>query len=559
MTSKQAQKISSATQIDKVACRDDRDHAQTTYGHEKHRLRTENVTGADRKFEVRMISDCRFCGKSHEAQKTKCPAWGKVCMNCNGRNHFKAKCRTKVHSLEQTNCDSEPVVPGNSTQMMMGSLSYTKKGRVTALMHVNGYDVRFQLDSGADVNIICAKFVKKNQITPPQHSLTMWNGSTMKPLGEAVLNVSNPKAITSTPVRFMVVDNNFTCLLGVDTIQELGLITVNTHAFIGKVSGPDISSGLGDLGEAKLTLGPDVKPRVLPCRRIPFAIQDEVRQQIDQLVERGVLVCVEEPTSWVSQMAVTRKESDGSLRICIDPQPLNEALMREHYKMPTLDDVLPLLNNAKVFTKEAFWHVRLDEESSLLTTMITPFGRYRWARLPFGLTVSSEIFQKKLNDALGGLNGVICVADDIVVVGRDETKEMAEKDHIRNLQGLQERCKQKNIRLNEKKAAIKQDEIIFMGHKISSAGIEPDRAKVAAILDMPPPTDVHGVRRLCGMIQYLAKFMSNVASDFGPIRELTKKDHEWNWTKECEEALKTVKEKITKAPVLIFFLTRKKS
>ena len=185
--------------------------------------------------------------------------------------------------------------------------------------------------------------------------------------------------------------------------------------------------------------------------------------------------------------------------------------------------------------------------------MITPFGRYRWARLPFGLTVSSEIFQKKLNDALGGLNGVICVTDDIVVVGRGETKEMAERDHIKNLQGLQERCKQKNIRLNEKKAAIKQDEIIFMGHKISSAGIEPDRAKVAAILDMPPPTDVHGVRRLCGMIQYLAKFMSNVASDLGSIRELTKKDHEWNWTKECEEALKTVKEKITKAPVLIFF------
>ena len=146
-------------------------------------------------------------------------------MNCNGRNHFKAKCRTKVHSLEQTNCDSEPVVPSNSTQMMMGSMSYTKKGRVTALMHVNGYDVRFQLDSEADVNIICAKFVKKNKI----YSLTMWNGSTMKPLGEAVLNVSNPKAITSTPVRFMVVDNNFTCLLGVDTIQELGLITVNTH------------------------------------------------------------------------------------------------------------------------------------------------------------------------------------------------------------------------------------------------------------------------------------------------------------------------------------------
>lgn len=100
--------------------------------------------------------------------------------------------------------------------------------------------------------------------------------------------------------------------------------------------------------------------------------------------------------------------------------------------MPTLEDVLPLLNNAKVFTKldvkEAFWHVRLDEESSFLTTMITPFGRYRWARLPFGLTVSSEFFQKKLNDALSGLIG-----DDIVVVGRGETKELAEGDHVGNL------------------------------------------------------------------------------------------------------------------------------
>ena len=81
------------------------------------------------------------------------------------------------------------------------------------------------------------------------------------------------------------------------------------------------------------------------------------------------------------------EESDGSLRICIDPQPLYAVSMREHFKMPTLDDVLPSLYNAIDFTKldvkEAFWHVRLDEQSSLLTTMITPFGRFRWARLPF--------------------------------------------------------------------------------------------------------------------------------------------------------------------------------
>ena len=130
--------------------------------------------------------------------------------------------------------------------------------------------------------------------------------------------------------------------------------------------------------------------------------------------------------------------------------------------------------------------------------MITPFGRFRWARLPFGLSVSSEIFQKRLTEALDGLKGVICVVDDIIVfiVGHGDTQAKAEKDHSENLSGLQNRCKEKNIKLNDAKAAIHQDEISFMGHRISAEGVQPDRSKVAAILDMPPPTDVHGVRRL---------------------------------------------------------------
>ena len=87
----------------------------------------------------------------------------------------------------------------------------------------------------------------------------------------------------------------------------------------------------------------------------------------------GVLAHAEEPTEWVSQMAVVKKPH-GSLRICIDPQPLNEALQREHYRLPALNDVLPTLNNAKIISKldvkHAFWHVQLDSQSSLLTTMI---------------------------------------------------------------------------------------------------------------------------------------------------------------------------------------------
>jgi hypothetical protein len=89
--------------------------------------------------------------------------------------------------------------------------------------------------------------------------------------------------------------------------------------------------------------------------------------------------------------------------------------MREHYRLTTLEDVLPKLANARIFSKldirEAYWHVKLSENSSRLTTMITPFVRYRWARLPFGLKVSSEIFKEKLTEAVGDLNGTFTIAD----------------------------------------------------------------------------------------------------------------------------------------------------
>ena len=103
-------------------------------------------------------------------------------------------------------------------------------------------------------------------------------------------------------------------------------------------------------------------------------------------------------------------------------------LIREHYKLATLNNMLPNMNNAKMFSKlemqEAFWLVELDAASSLLTMTITSYGRYQWVRLPCGLKVSSEVFQKKLNESLEGIAGVICVAADIIVTRCGATKNV---------------------------------------------------------------------------------------------------------------------------------------
>ena len=134
---------------------------------------------------------------------------------------------------------------------------------------------------------------------------------------------------------------------------------------------------------------------ITPSRRVPTALRDKFKEELDRLEGLGVVAKVDEPIEWVSSVVIATKKS-GALRICIDPRPLNQALKRETYQLPVLDDLMPELARAMIFSSvdltAGYWHCVLDDESSLLTTFVTPFGRYRWMRLPFGLSESSEIF-----------------------------------------------------------------------------------------------------------------------------------------------------------------------
>ena len=187
---------------------------------------------------------------------------------------------------------------------------------VPALMQVNGCEVSFQLDSGADVNTICQKFVKESQVKSTSQKLIMWNKSKVTPLVQATLEILNTKSTQVSEADFIVVPNDFSCLLGVKTVQEMGLFTISKKNFIAEVTSD--TNQLRNLDEAKLYVNSNVTPRALPCRNLPFALQEDVKNELDRLVEIGVLTPVEEPTKWVSQMAVG-KNPDGSPRICIGP------------------------------------------------------------------------------------------------------------------------------------------------------------------------------------------------------------------------------------------------
>ena len=219
--------------------------------------------------------------------------------------------------------------------------------------------------------------------------------------------------------------------------------------------------------------------------------------------------------------------------------------------------VLPELGNAKVFTKvdlqSGYWHCTLDEESSNMTTFVTLFGRYKWLRLPFGLNVSSEIFQKRLNMALEGLEGVMCVADDIIVYGTGDDIQHATEYHDKKLRELLLRCRKKGIRLNRNKCQFRTNDITFLGHRITSQGLKPDDAKVEAIMKMENPQNVEEAQRLQGTVNYLARFMPRLSEVMEPIRRLTRSNTEWEWTEVQDNSMKEIKRMVTEAPILAFY------
>ena len=218
----------------------------------------------------------------------------------------------------------------------------------------------------------------------------------------------------------------------------------------------------------------------------------------------------------------------GKIRLCIDPKDLNKAITRPHYPLPTIEDILSKLTNAKVFSvldaQKGFWQIELDESSSFLTTFWTSFGRFRWLRMPFGISSAPEEFQRRQHEVLENLNGVDVIAEDILVYGRGETYEEALADHDKYLKALLQRARDVNLKFNKDKLQLRLSSIPYMGHLITAEGLKPDPRKTQAIQFMQKPKDQAAVQRYLGFVNYLSKFLPKLSTLFEPLRELTKKN-----------------------------------
>ena len=295
----------------------------------------KNDWNASKKPPVKSQKKCLFCGGSHPLKKDKCPAWGQKCSGCGGRNHFKSVCKKsksrEVHGI--SDIPEEPSSEESDIEFLAGVALESKESDVHAVgfakeiyaeMLIDSKKVNFQTDCGASINIITAKHARGHEIKATTKTLRMWNGLQVKPIGSARIILRNPKTRKKYSVEFIVVESDLTPLIGANAAQEMELITVNDENFImtsppPRANEPQVKQitaeelikqysdvfdrPLGTLpGEVHLEVDSSAKPVITPTRRVPTALKDDLKKELNRYVEQEILAPVEEPTPWVSSL-----------------------------------------------------------------------------------------------------------------------------------------------------------------------------------------------------------------------------------------------------------------
>jgi hypothetical protein len=339
-------------------------------------------------------------------------------------------------------------------------------------------------DTGAEVSTITENTVRSLdlQVVQPEKGLSGADGSALRVTGMSNVCIKSTFRSVNAPVY--VLKGAKRNLLGLPELRQLNLLAVinsmNVMGFDPIKEYKKTFEGLGTLpGIFKIRLRRDAEPKCTYApRSIAAGLKERARSEIDDMLAKGIIETVEEPTEWCSALTIAPKPG-GKIRLCVDLTNLNKSVRREVYPLPRVSEMLSQLAEGKMFSKldanSGFWQVKLDPGSKMLTTFVTPWGRFCFGRMPFGISSAPEFFQRAMEKVLDGLKGVVCLMDDVLVYGSSA------REHWERLRAVMERVRHSGMTLNKEKCEFGKHEIKFVGHVVSSAGVQPDPAKVQAI------------------------------------------------------------------------------
>ena len=531
-------------------------------------------------------SRCYRCGKGNHTPE-ECRFKDQTCHRCHIRGHIRAVCRSStdgsprrggrgkagaVRTLrEEQNSDSEEVDEGDDDLHLMVSHMQvnhlTNNQAIWVYPTVDGKVVKMELDTGSAVSIIgTEEFSRLFPDRHLEHSLLRLRTYT----GEEV----TPEGVTKVTVKYeggkhdldlYVVANKGPGLFGRDWLRKIKLDWGSIKSIHGL---PDTANGLSgllqkygelfDTGKAgklkdiqtRLSVTPSCKPRFLKARQVPYSLRPAVDKELQRLEEDKIITPVRY-SEWATPIVPVVK-GNGRVRLCGDfKTTINPVLLVDKYPLPRIVDIFANLSGGVKFSKvdltDAFLQMEVEEQSRKYLTINTQRGLYEYTRLPFGVASAPAIWQRTMDQILGGIPRAQCILDDILVTGRND------EEHLANLERVLARLAEFGLRVNETKCRFFQNAVEYCGHVIDANGLHKSQAKVEAIWNAPPPRDVSQVRSFIGMINYYARFLPNLSTMLRPLHELLQANRKFYWSGDCQEAFRRAKAEIASERVLTHY------
>ncbi|MCQ7285327.1 reverse transcriptase domain-containing protein, partial [Salmonella enterica] len=317
----------------------------------------------------------------------------------------------------------------------------------------------------------------------------------------------------------------------------------------------------------KILMNDDYKTVIQPQRRVNPNVQEVVKNEVIKLLDAGLIYPISD-SPWVSPVQVVPKKGGMTVitnekneliptrtvtgwRVCIDYRRLNEATRKDHFPLPFIDQMLERLSGHKFYCFldgfSGYFQIPIAPEDQEKTTFTCPYGTFAYRRMPFGLCNAPATFQRCMvaifHDMIEKTMEVFM--DDFSIFG-DSYDQCLD-----NLERMLSRCEETNLALNWEKCHFMVTEGIVLGHKISSEGMEVDRAKIDTISRLPPPSSVRAIRSFLGHAGFYRRFIKDFSKISRPLTKLLEKDAPFIFDKECNQAFLTLKEMLVNAPIMI--------
>ena len=543
---------------------------------------------------------CNFCGKQGHFER--------ACLQKKGQGKSRPNKSKHQHAVDlshdQDSSEYDDDFDLNAISVHALHSHESREVFAPVLFYLKGNNnptLKGKVDTGAMVSCIPASMLSQiglsmKDLKPSDATIRGMSGADLQNCGTVDVNVTC-NDITAK-AKFYVIKHEYAFILGLGFCTKFKLITIapvclqqsisletnqveavhitdeseadyhklkqkwKEHLPLGRKTGdplqdlkqifPETFDGQVGLfeGEVHLKLSLDAKPVQLPPRAVPQSIMPQLKKELDKMEQEGIIRPCPETTEWVHNL-VTVVKKDGSLRLCLHPRNSNKYLIRNVHYTASWEDAQHSFKNGQYFStldaKSGYWTKKLDEQSQLLTAFNTPFKKYCFVRLPFGLSASSEIFCEQIDRILSGIPGTFPCADDVKVQGSAEARH-----DIHLLKTVERACKA-GLKFNPDKCCIKKQQIEYFGRIITPQGIKPCPRKVKSIAMLAAPKDKQELQSLLGTVNFMSTFIPNLTRKTHLMRSLLKRDTHFLWTSDMQKELDTIKNEIVNAVQLTHY------